>query len=114
MAVEITGNVIPRQDFYRVGTLYAAKARLGAHYSLTGRFEPFVTLAGGYSVISLADTSPCARGVVVGGAAGLKLKLGTAHRLFAQLGYEAGFQKLDGHAYGPRFLVTEFGWALAF
>lgn len=110
---EITGNVIPNRADYVVGTMYAVDLRLTARYPTLGRFEPYATVTGGYSKISLGATGDSAAGILIGGWVGVRLRLGAMNRLFGQLGYEAGFQTMDGGAYSPSYLVTELGWLLA-
>jgi hypothetical protein len=108
---QITANVIPNRTDYVVGTMYGATFRVGARYPTLGRCEPYGMVTGGYSVISLSSGS--ARGLLTGVSAGVHLKLGPRHRIFGQLGYERGFQTVEGAAYSPSYLVTALGWLMA-
>jgi len=111
---EITLNVIPNRSDYYAGKMLVADARLQARYPNQGRFEPYGIVTGGYSVIWRAGGVGSAKGPTVGGMVGCRLKIGGRHAIFAEVGYQKGFQTADGGAYGPSYVITSAGWQVAF
>ena len=110
---EITLNVIPNRSDYYVGKMLVADARLEAHYPNKGRFEPYAMATGGYSVIWRAGGAGSAKGPTVGGMVGGRVKIGDRNAIFAEVGYQKGFQTVDGGAYGPSYVITGAGWQVA-
>jgi hypothetical protein len=110
---EITLNVIPNISDYHVGRMLVADARLQARYPNQGRFEPYAIVTGGYSVIWRAGGVGSAKGPTVGGMVGCRVKIGGRQAIFAEVGYQKGFQTVDGGAYGPSYVITSAGWQVA-
>lgn len=113
VGAEITANVIPNQASYVTGIMYDATVRVGARYPMVGRFEPYGMVTAGYSVISFSAGMNSARGLLAGVSAGVQVKLGSRQRIFGQLGYQHGFQAVDGSDYAPSYVVTTLGWLMA-
>ena len=109
---EVTLNVIPNRSDYSNGRMATLAARLQAQYP--GRvIEPYAIATGGYSLIWRVGTSR-ASGPVVGATLGLRLRFAKQHAVFGELGYQKGFQRVDGGAYGPSYLITGAGWQVGF
>jgi len=109
---EATWNVIPNRAFYQVGHMLTVVARLQTHYP--GRLvEPYAIATGGYSII-WRDAASRAAGPVLGAIGGMRLRFAKRHALFGELGYQKGFQRVDGRAYGPSYLLTGAGWQIGF
>jgi hypothetical protein len=111
---EVVWNIVPSRADDLVGTMYAANLRIGARYPGFRLVEPYGVLAGGYSIITLADSNNSAKGFLISAVAGLRLKLWPRHSLFGEAGYQKGFQRLAGGAYAPSFLITGAGWQMVF
>jgi hypothetical protein len=105
----MTLNVIPNRSDYYVGTMLAGDARIQLRYPTQTRFEPYAMATCGYSVIWRADASS-AKGPVVGGAVGSRLRLSSRHSVFLEAAYQKGFQKVDGGDYGPSYVIVSAGW----
>jgi hypothetical protein len=118
LSPELTLIVIPNRQDYLVGHMLAAMARLQIRYPEWGRFEPDAIASGGYSVIwrtsGRASNTNSATGPLAGGTVGVRLKFARRQGVFAELGYQKGFQRLDGQAYGPSYLITGAGWQVGF
>jgi len=110
---EVTLNVIPNRSDYHRGDMLTPAVRLQARYPGWGWIEPYAIATGGYSIIWRSDASS-ASGPVAGGALGLRLSFARRHAAFAELGYQKGFQRVDGQAYGPSYLLTGAGWQVGF
>jgi hypothetical protein len=109
---EVTLNVIPNRSDYAVGHMVTFDTRVQARYPSKGRIEPYAIMTGGYSAI-WRNGAASAFGPAVGAALGLRLKF-VRHAVFAELAYQRGFQRVDGHAYGPSYLITSLGWQIGF
>jgi hypothetical protein len=110
---EVTLNVIPNRSDYHAGHMLTLVVRLQARYSDWGRIEPYAIATGGYSIIWRADAST-ASGPALAGTLGLRLRFARRHAVFAELSYQKGFQRADGQAYGPSYLIMGAGWQLGF
>jgi hypothetical protein len=109
---EVTLNVIPNRSEYSAGRMVALAARLQAQYP--GRVvEPYAIATAGYSILWREGTSR-ASGPVVGASLGLRLRFAKRHAVFGELGYQKGFQQVDGRAYAPSYLITGAGWQVGF
>ena len=109
---EVTLNVIPNRSDYSNGRMLTLAGRLQTQYP--GRvIEPYAIATGGYSLIWRVGTSR-ASGPAVGATLGLRLRFARRHAVFGELGYQKGFQRVDGGAYGPSYLITGAGWQVGF
>jgi hypothetical protein len=106
---ELTLNVVPNRSDYHGGEMLTFAARLQGRYPVQEHIEPYAIATAGYSVIWRADTS-AASGPAVGGSLGLRLRFAKRHAVFAELSYQRGFQRVDGQAYSPSYLITGAGW----
>jgi len=108
----------PERDSEQIGLTTLAKM-LVADARLQGALPtralwPYGIVTGGYSVIWRAGGVGSAKGPTVGGMVGCRLKIGGRHAIFAEVGYQKGFQTADGGAYGPSYVITSAGWQVAF
>jgi hypothetical protein len=110
---EITLNVIPNRSDYVVGKMLAAHARVQIRYPNKSRYEPYALLTGGYSVI-LRDGSDSASGPIASLALGVRAQVSDRNSVFAETGYQRGFQTRQQYAYAPSYLVVSAGWQVAF
>jgi len=110
---EVTLNVVPNRSGYHGGEMLVLDARLSARYPYQGLIEPYAIVTGGYSVIWRNEAS-AASGPAVGATLGLRLKFAQRHAVFAELGYQRGFQRVEGQAYSPSYLIMGAGWQVEF
>jgi len=114
---ELTLNVIPRTTYYPVSAMTAGSLRLKVEYPGLRVLAPYVLLAPGYSSMfaynNTGGSSGDAHGFVLSAYAGLRIPTGTRHSVFAEGGYQHGFQKNDGHSYAPSYLVLSAGWQMS-
>ena len=114
---ELTLNVIPRTMYYPVSAMVAGSLRLKGEYPGLRVVAPYVLLAPGYSSIFAYDnaggSSGAAHGFLVSAYAGLRVPIGTRHSVFAEGGYQHGFQRKDGRSYAPSYVVLAAGWQMA-
>jgi hypothetical protein len=114
---ELTLNVIPRTMAYPVSAMVAGSVRLKAEYPGLRIVAPYLLLAPGYSLLSgygsTGGGSGDAHGFVLSAYAGLRVPVGSRHSVFAEGGYQHGFQKNDGGSYAPSYVVLAAGWQMA-
>jgi hypothetical protein len=111
---ELTLNVIPNRSDYIVGKMLVGDARFQFRYPTQTRFEPYAMLTGGYSIIWREEGASSATGPVLGGAVGASVHVSKRHALFVEIDYQKGFQTIDGHDYGPSYLIIATGWHAGF
>jgi hypothetical protein len=108
----ITLNVFSNRAMTPGGHMLTVDARLQARYP-SEKIEPYAIVTGGYSIIWRNDVGP-AFGPAVGATLGLRLRFAKRHAGFAELGYQRGFQRSDGDAYSPSYLIAGAGWQVGF
>lgn len=115
---ELTLNVIPRTTYYPVSAMVAGSLRLKVEYPGLRVLAPYALIAPGYASMS-AYNGACggcggdAHGFVLGAYAGLRIRIGTRHSLFAEGGYQRGFQKNGESSYAPSYVVLAAGWQVS-
>ena len=114
---ELALNVIPRTTYYPVSAMTAGALRVKVEYPGLRVLAPYVLLAPGYSSMfaynNTGGSSGDAHGFVLSAYAGLRIPTGTRHSVFAEGGYQRGFQKNDGRRYAPSYLVLSAGWQMS-
>ena len=114
---ELTLNVIPRTMYYPVSAMVAGSFRVKVEYPGLPVVAPYVLLAPGYSSLfaynNTGGSSGDAQGFVLSAYAGLRVRSGTRHSVFAEGGYQHGFQKNDGRTYAPSYVVLAAGWQMS-
>jgi hypothetical protein len=113
LSPDVTLNVIPNRAMESVGKMLTIEGRLQCRYPSDGALEPYVLLKPGYSVIWRTDAN-LASGFALGATLGLRLRFARRHGVFAELGYQRGFQRENGRAWAPSYLITSAGWQVGF
>lgn len=108
----LTLNIIPNRSNYLVGTLFSGKARVVVQLPISQYVVPYLLVDGGYSAIFL-DGGDTAHGLIASASLGLRVPI-RRHAVFLELGYEHGFQQLEGGAYAPSYGVVSLGWQMGF